>query len=127
MTVAVVTGSGGLIGSEAAAHFAGAGMDVVGIDNDMRAVFFGAEASTRWNVDRLSSELRESYRHIELDIRDRAGINELFARHGTSIDLVIHTAAQPSHDWAAKDPLTDFDINAVGTLNVLEATRRYCP
>lgn len=102
-------------------------MDVVGIDNDMRRRFFGDEASTEWNVSDLRSRLGGSYAHHVLDIRDRAGVFRVFERHGRSIELVIHAAAQPSHDWAAREPLTDFDINAVGTLNVLEATRRCCP
>lgn len=127
MGVAVITGSAGLIGSEAALYFGGLGLDVVGIDNDMRQVFFGAEASTAWNVQRLKSELGDSYKHFEMDVRDREAILGLFKDLGSNIELVIHTAAQPSHDWAAREPLTDFDINAVGTLNCLEAARLYCP
>jgi CDP-paratose 2-epimerase len=127
MSIVVVTGSAGLIGSEAARTFADQGHDVVGIDNDMRAVFFGDEASTAWNVEALQRELGPRYRHYDLDIRDRAAILALYERLGSEIWLVIHTAAQPSHDWAAREPFTDFDINAVGTLNVLEATRRHAP
>jgi CDP-paratose 2-epimerase len=127
MSVAVVTGAAGLIGSEAARHFAGRGLDVVGIDNDMRAVFFGPEASTSWNVEALRRELGSSYRHSNLDVRDREGILELFADLGADVELVVHAAAQPSHDWAAREPFTDFDINAGGTLNLLEATRRHAP
>jgi len=127
MAVAIVTGSGGLVGSEAVEFFAEIGMDIVGIDNDMRKVFFGEEASTLWNIQRLQNKLGSRYIHVNLDIRDREGVFRLFERYGKSIALVIHTAAQPSHDWAARDPLVDFDINAVGTLNVLEATRRYSP
>lgn len=127
MAVAIITGSGGLVGSEAAEFFAELGMDVVGIDNNMRRVFFGEEASTLWNVQRLKAKLGPRYIHVELDIRDRAEMLRIFERYGKSIALVIHTAAQPSHDWAAREPFTDFDVNAVGTLNVLEATRRYSP
>ncbi len=127
MSVAVITGSGGLVGSEAAAHFAGLGFDIVGIDNNMREVFFGPEGSTSWNVARLRRTLGRGYRHHDLDVRDMAGIDALVAQLGTAVELVIHTAAQPSHDWAAREPLTDFGINAVGTLNMLEATRRHCP
>jgi CDP-paratose 2-epimerase len=127
MSVAVITGSTGLIGSEAALHFASLGMNVVGIDNDMRRVFFGDEASTAWNLSRLRRRLGRRYEHHDLDIRDRARMFRLFARHGHAIDLVVHAAAQPSHDWAAREPITDFDINAVGTINVLEATRIHCP
>ncbi len=126
-SVVVVTGSAGLIGSESVRHFAGLGMDVVGIDNDMRGYFFGADGSTKWNLDRLKNEVGDRYTHHDLDIRDRAGLAELFRRLGRDIGLVIHAAAQPSHDWAAKEPFTDFDVNAVGTLNMLEAARLHSP
>ncbi|HSL74322.1 MAG TPA: NAD-dependent epimerase/dehydratase family protein [Ilumatobacteraceae bacterium] len=127
MSVAVITGSAGLIGSEAARHFAAAGLDVVGVDNDMRKVFFGEESSTAWMASRLERDLGERYTHVAVDIRDREAIDRLFADHGSDISLVIHAAAQPSHDWAAREPFTDFDVNAVGTLNVLEAARQHCP
>ncbi len=127
MSLAVITGSTGLIGSEAASYFSRLGMDVVGIDNDMRRVFFGPEASTDWNRARLEKTLGRGYRHHSVDIRDRERVDEIFASHGETIELVIHAAAQPSHDWAAKQPATDFDINALGTLNVLEATRVHAP
>jgi CDP-paratose 2-epimerase len=127
MSTAVITGSAGLIGSEAARHFAGAGSHVVGVDNDLRRVFFGDESSTAWMALELERELAERYTHVGLDIRDRDGIDALFAEYGTDISLVVHTAAQPSHDWAAREPFTDFDVNAVGTLTLLEATRRHCP
>ena len=127
LSVALITGAAGLVGSEAATHFAAAGLDVVGIDNDMRRVFFGAEASTSWNRERLEQKLGPAYRHHDLDIRDRDGVQRLFTDLGGAVELVIHCAAQPSHDWAAREPFTDFDINAVGTLNVLEAVRGSCP
>lgn len=127
MPVAIVTGSGGLIGSEAAAHFAREGLDVLGIDNDMRAYFFGPNASTRSNSERLTTELGAAFRAVDLDIRDGDGIDRLFAEHRGAIELIVHTAAQPSHDWAAREPHTDFTINANGTLNLLEAARRHCP
>ncbi len=127
MAVAVVTGSAGLIGSEASRYFAEQGFDVVGIDNDMRKVFFGPEASTAWNAERLQKDLGPRYRHHDMDVRDRDGLLRLFEAVGDDIELVIHTAAQPSHDWAAREPFTDFDINAAATLSVLEATRRYAP
>jgi CDP-paratose 2-epimerase len=127
MSVAVISGSAGLIGSEASRYFAAAGLDVVGIDNDMRKSFFGEEASTAWNAELLSSELGDRYRHHRLDVRDRGAILDLFGSYGSNIELVIHAAAQPSHDWAAREPFTDFDINAVGTLNMLEAARRHAP
>ena len=126
MGVVVVTGSGGLIGSEATEYFAVDNDRVIGIDNDMRAYFFGEEASTAWATDRLGASL-DNYDHRNLDIRDREAIEALFAEFGSDIELVVHAAAQPSHDWAAREPFTDFDVNAVGTLNLLEATRRYSP
>ena len=127
MSIAIITGSAGLIGSSAAAHFASLGLDVVGVDNDMRSVFFGAEGSTAWMRGNLERTLGDRYTHVEIDIRDRESIMRLFARYAADISLVIHTAAQPSHDWAARDPFTDFDVNAAGTLNVLQATRTHCP
>ena len=126
MSVALITGSAGLIGSEAARFFAGLGMDVVGVDNDMRRYFFGDEASTRWNRSRLERQV-STYRHEDADIRDAGTLEAIFARYGSDISLVIHTAAQPSHDWAAREPFVDFAVNATGTLNVLEAARRHCP
>ena len=126
MSVVLVTGSAGLIGSEAVRHFAGLGLDVVGIDNDMRARFFGPEASTAWNVQRLRTELGDAYTHHDVDIRDRDALAKIFARYGRDLALVIHTAAQPSHDWAVRDPFTDFDVNATGTLNVLQNVREHC-
>ncbi|MFF0738180.1 NAD-dependent epimerase/dehydratase family protein [Streptomyces chartreusis] len=126
MSVAVVTGSAGLIGSQAVRHFAHLGLDVVGIDNDMRSRFFGHEASTAWNVRRLSADLGSVYTHHDVDIRDRDTLTAVFRKYGRDIAVVIHTAAQPSHDWAARDPLLDFDINAGGTLNVLQNVREHC-
>lgn len=126
MAVAIVTGSGGLIGSESVRHFAAAGFDVVGIENDMRAMFFGPEASTDATSAALVEEI-EGFRWERLDIRDRDGVTALFARHRAKIELIIHAAAQPSHDWAATDPQTDFAVNATGTLNLLEAARAHCP
>lgn len=127
MSIAIITGSAGLIGSEAASFFARHGLEVVGIDNDMRSHFFGAEASTAWNQQRLKSDLGTAYCHCDFDIRNADRVNRLFSDLGANVSLVIHTAAQPSHDWAARDPQVDFSVNAVGTLNLLEATRRFCP
>jgi CDP-paratose 2-epimerase len=127
MPVAIVTGSGGLIGSESACHFMDLGYDVIGIENDMRAVFFGPSASTAHTSQRLSEKYGSSFRSLNLDIRDRDGVERVFADAGSACELVIHTAAQPSHDWAASDPHTDFSVNAAGTLNLLEATRRHAP
>ena len=122
----IVTGSAGLIGSETVKHFAGEGYRVIGIDNDMRSRFFGAEASTQKTRDQLVETVRD-YEHHDLDIRDANGVLELFKTHGSDIAAVVHTAAQPSHDWAARDPQTDFTVNANGTLNLLEAARAICP
>lgn len=102
-------------------------MDVVGIDNDMRRVFFGEEASTLWNRRRLERTLGRSYRHEDLDIRDRSGIDRLCSRLGSEVAVVVHSAAQPSHDWAARNPHVDFEVNALGTLNLLEAARTHFP
>ena len=125
MGVVVITGSAGLIGSEAVRFFGKLGMHVVGIDNDMRKFFFGEEASTNWNRGRLEAEVK-NYEHNDVDIRNYAKIEEIFKHFGKEISLIIHTAAQPSHDWAARDPFSDFSVNANGTLNLLEATRKYC-
>jgi CDP-paratose 2-epimerase len=127
MAVAIITGSAGLVGSEAVRYFADIGFDVVGIDNDMRSVFFGADASTTWNVEKLQRALGHRYTHHSVDIRNRHVMEGLLRRYGGEVRLVLHCAAQPSHDWAARDPFTDFDINATGTLNLLEATRRHAP
>ena len=126
MDVAIVTGSAGLIGSEAARFFADQGLRVIGIDNDMRSTFFGDDASTAWNRSRLQSDVR-GYRHVDADIRDADAMEAVFRSHAGSIATVIHAAAQPSHDWAAKDPITDFTVNANGTLVLLEMTRRFAP
>jgi CDP-paratose 2-epimerase len=122
---AIITGSGGLIGSESVQHFVEGGFDVIGLENDMRARFFGPAASTRPVTERLQGRYPE-FRSVELDIRDAEGVERVFAQ-ATDLELVIHTAAQPSHDWAASDPQTDFGVNANGTLNLLEATRRHAP
>jgi CDP-paratose 2-epimerase len=127
MPTAIVSGSGGLIGSESVQYFVECGYDVVGCENDMRARFFGSSASTAHTTDRLLHSLGESFRSLEIDIRDFDSIDRVFAEHGRSLELVIHTAAQPSHDWAASEPHTDFTVNANGTLNLLEATRRHAP
>ncbi len=127
MSIAIITGSAGLIGSEASTFFANQGFEVVGIDNDMRSYFFGAEASTSWNRQRLEKSLSAKYHHVTADIRDYEAITQVFKQYGSDIELVIHTAAQPSHDWAAREPKTDFTVNANGTLNMLEATRQYAP
>jgi CDP-paratose 2-epimerase len=125
MPSAIVTGSGGLIGSESVRHFVEVGYDVIGLENDMRAQFFGPTASTLAVTERLT-DLHPEFRSLEIDIRDVDAVERVFVAN-RDIELVVHTAAQPSHDWAASDPQTDFTVNANGTLNLLEATRRHCP
>ena len=122
----IVTGSAGLIGSETVRRFANDGAQVAGIDNDMRAQFFGPEASTRKMRDDLIANVR-GYRHHDIDIRDATAVTQLFKQLRGTIDAVVHTASQPSHDWAAREPQTDFTVNANGTLNLLEAARNFCP
>jgi CDP-paratose 2-epimerase len=125
MKTVIITGSAGLIGSEAVRFFHAEGFRVVGIDNDLRKHFFGKEGSTAWNLRQLRDEHPNFVNH-EVDIRDYEAVRRIFEdARGTA--LVIHTAAQPSHDWAAREPFTDFGVNAVGTLNLLEATRAVCP
>lgn len=127
MDIALISGSAGLIGSEACRHFASRGFTIIGIDNNMRQEFFGKEASTHWQRQLLQVELGSRYQHLDADIRDEQAMERLFANYQTDIKLIVHTAAQPSHDWAARDPQKDFTVNANGTLNLLEATRRHCP
>lgn len=126
MDIALVTGSGGLIGSESVDFFSKKFDLVLGIDNDMRKYFFGNEASTNWNVERLKKSI-PNYKHFDIDIRNYNELESLFREYQEDIKLIVHCAAQPSHDWAAKEPLTDFAVNANGTLNLLELTRQVCP
>jgi CDP-paratose 2-epimerase len=126
MRTIIVTGSAGLIGSETVKHFAQDGAHIVGIDNDMRSRFFGAEASTKKTRDSLINNVR-SYEHHDVDIRDADALTSLFKQHGAHVTAIVHTASQPSHDWAARDPQTDFTVNANGTLNLLEAVKHFCP
>src|SRR5262245_23859693 len=120
----LVTGSSGLIGSEAVAYFDKAGCPTIGIDNNLRAHFFGPEGDTTPNLDRLRATCK-FFTHVNIDVRNREALEAVFERH--HFDLVIHAAAQPSHELAAARPFEDFDVNAVGTLNVLEMCRRHCP
>ena len=116
-----------MVGSESVRHFVGAGYDVIGLENDMRAEFFGRDASTAHTTRELVERYPAEFRSLELDIRDADGVAKVFAEQEGAIELVIHTAAQPSHDWAASDPQTDFAVNANGTLNLLEAARKHAP
>jgi CDP-paratose 2-epimerase len=120
----LVTGSSGLIGSEAVEHFDRQGHKVIGVDNNMRRVFFGEPGDTTWNLERLRSVTR-NFTHFSVDIRDRTALEELFRAH--KFDLIVHCAAQPSHDKARDIPILDFEVNALGTVNLLEATRLQCP
>ncbi len=126
MDIALITGSAGLIGAESVRFFSKKGFQIIGIDNDMRRVFFGEEASTEWSRKKLESEIK-NYTHYDKDIRDKTAMEMIFKKYNKNIKLIIHTAAQPSHDWAAKDPFTDFTVNANGTLTLLEMTRQHCP
>jgi CDP-paratose 2-epimerase len=126
MKTVIVTGAGGLIGSESVEFFCDKGYNVIGIDNDKRAYFFGEGASTKWNIEMLSGKYT-NFRNHSIDIRDYDEVMQIFKAYGADIEMVIHAAAQPSHDWAVKEPLTDFSINASGTLNLLEATRLIVP
>jgi len=126
MSVVLVTGSCGLIGSETSSFFAEKGFDIVGIDNNMRKSFFGADGSILWNKKRLEKQYK-NYRHYFVDIRRENKINAIFKKYNKDIALIVHAAAQPSHDWAAKDPMVDFGVNATGTIVLLEALRKFCP
>ena len=126
MKIAFITGSSGLVGTEAVQYFANKGFKVIGIDNDLRKYFFGREASVKKNTEYLQKTI-SNYTHHNLDIRDVKKLTHLFKKYNTDIKLIIHTSTQPSHDWAAREPLTDFSINAQGTLHLLELTRQYCP
>ncbi len=126
MNLAIITGSAGLIGSEAVRFLSGKFDLILGVDNNFRARFFGENASVEWNRQLLEQEV-PNYRHHHLDIRDRESMETLFRKYSSDIKLVIHAAAQPSHDWAANDPHLDFSVNANGTLNMLECTRQFAP
>ena len=127
MKTVIVTGSCGLIGNEACYFFKNLGFKIVGIDNDMRKYFFGDRSSIISKREKMERDLGDSYSHFDSDIRDLISLEKIFSKYSSDISLVIHTAAQPSHDWASREPLTDFSINAVGTLNLLECARKHCP
>ena len=126
MAVALITGSSGLIGSESARFFHEKGFDIVGVDNNLREYFFGKDGSVVWNTQQLQKELK-NFKHHSIDIRREQDVFKLLESLGSNVELIIHTAAQPSHDWAAKEPFTDFSVNAHGTLVMLEAARKYAP
>ena len=120
----IITGSTGLIGSSTSEYFLNRGKKIIGIDNNLRAYFFGKVGSNKWKEKRLKQN--KLYKHFNIDIRNKVKIFELFKRYSKKIKVIIHTAAQPSHDWASKEPFTDFNVNANGTLNLLEAFRKHC-
>jgi CDP-paratose 2-epimerase len=126
MDIALVTGSAGLIGAESVRFLSDKNFKILGIDNNMRQEFFGTEASTDWQRKQLEEQI-PSYNHLNIDIRNQEEVFKIFKEYTNDIKLIIHTAAQPSHDWAAKDPFKDFSVNANGTLTLLEATRKYAP
>ncbi len=126
METVIITGSSGLIGSEAVRFFSEKNFLVIGVDNDMRKEFFGDEASTEWNRKQLEEQFKD-FHHYSLDIRSEQEMEKLFRKYGSEVDLIVHCAAQPSHDWAAKDPIKDFSVNANGTLVLLEMARKHCP
>lgn len=126
MKIALITGCNGLIGGESVEFFATKFDKIIGIDNNLRKYFFGENGNTLWNRDRLKEKF-ENFIHYDIDIRDYASLENIFNEYGSDISLIVHTAAQPSHDWAAQEPLTDFTVNANGTLNMLELCRQYSP
>tara|TARA_Y100001973_G_C5144686_1_gene304785 strand:+ start:61 stop:1101 length:1041 start_codon:yes stop_codon:yes gene_type:complete len=125
MPTILVTGSSGLIGSQTCRFFGEEGYKVIGIDNDMRSYFFGKEASTHPTLKELQLDSSINYHHYNADIRDKKSVKDIFKQN--SFDIIIHTAGQPSHDWAAKEPLTDYEVNSTGTIYLLECLRHYCP
>ena len=126
MSVALITGSCGLVGSESSLFFAKKGFDIVGVDNNARKFFFGKEGDISWIKRKLKKNIKNYY-HYNIDIRNFEALKKIFKKYGKKIEIIIHCAAQPSHDWAKKKPFIDFEINSKGTLNLLDLTRRYCP
>jgi len=126
MDIIIITGSNGLIGGDAVEYYSSKFDYVIGIDNNLREYFFGSEGSTEWRKKMLESNF-QNYIHYNMDVRNYNDLDKIFQKYNSDIKLIIHTASQPSHDWAAQEPLTDFTINANGTLNLLELTRKYCP
>ena len=126
MKIAIITGSAGLIGSQACKFLSERGFKIIGIDNDMRSYFFGESSSTKSSLESLKLNINE-YEHYNVDIRNYDELSKIFSKYSSDIEIIIHTAAQPSHDWAANEPLTDFGINATGTMNMLEVTRLNSP
>ena len=126
MSIALITGSCGLVGSESSLFFSKKGFDIIGIDNNARKSFFGKDGDITWVKSKLKKEIKNYY-HFNADIRNYNSIKKIFTKFKKKISVIIHCAAQPSHDWAKDNAFTDFDINAKGTLNLLELTKKYCP
>ena len=126
MSIVLITGSSGLVGSESVSFFCKKGFDVIGIDNNIRAKLFGKKASTTWMMNKLISN-HKNFKSFKIDIRSYSGLLKLFNKYKKNISLIIHCAAQPSHDYGKNFPFLDFDINARGTLNLLELTKKFCP
>ena len=126
MSIAIITGSNGLVGAEATNFFCDKGFDVFGIDNNLRNFFFGRDGSTNWIKKKLKKR-NKKYKHFTIDIRNYAGLEKIFKKYNKNISIIIHCAAQPSHDYGKKYPFLDFHVNATGTLNLLELTKRFCP
>tara|TARA_B100001971_G_C18248902_1_gene576553 strand:+ start:1011 stop:2063 length:1053 start_codon:yes stop_codon:yes gene_type:complete len=126
MSIALITGSSGLIGSESVDFFCKKGFDVIGIDNNLRKFFFGNDGSTTWIKNRLIKK-NKNFKSLSIDIRNYSGLEKIFKKYKKNISLIIHCAAQPSHDYGKNFPVIDFNVNATGTLNLLELTKRYCP
>ena len=126
MSIAIITGSCGLVGSEAAMFFSKKGFDIVGIDNNSRKFFFGKDGDVTWVKISLKKNIK-NYKHLNIDVRNYSTLKKIFSKYKRNIKVIIHAAAQPSHDWAKNKPFIDFEINAKGTLNLLELTKEYCP
>ena len=126
MSIAIITGSCGLVGSEAAIFFSKKGFDIVGIDNNLRKFFFGKDGDVTWVKNNLKKNIK-NYKHLNIDVRNYSALKKIFSKYKRNIKVIIHAAAQPSHDWAKNKPFIDFEINAKGTLNLLELTKEYCP
>ena len=126
MSTIIITGSSGLVGSESVDFFCEKGFDVIGIDNNLRSFFFGKDGSTTWVKQRLLKK-HKRFKHHNVDIRNINGLKKIFKRYRKNISLVIHCAAQPSHDYGKNFPILDFNVNATGTLNLLEMTKQFCP
>ena len=126
MSIVIITGSSGLVGSEAVNFFSKKGFDVIGIDNNLRRFFFGKDGSTLWLKSKLLKN-NKKFKNFSIDIRNFNSLDKIFKKYSKHISLVIHCAAQPSHDYGKNYPIIDFNVNATGTLNLLELTKKYCP